>query len=373
MVRPIPLTATTAESVGSTQAIKYLALSAGLLSYYAGDNSFGLYLFSSSLALMFVRTVELRLLIVVGLLVGLLLVRGLIYPEYLYETIRDMRFFWGFVVFLLFFASERRTGQSGHQGYTVFFRHMVDLLLILLLVEFLTSNVLLFQWPNRHHEFFSELEQGVARAYGFGGNASVTAVLIIAICSVLFRGYGRDLLVLGMATGATGALMVSIKLFARTAIWSRLLLAVAVGAVMFYSKEIAEASGIFYIEKISIDYFQHVLGVKMDQFQVMLANPWGYSELLLGQPFEMNFLRTGDFQLLDYLVFNGVAGAVLLAVVISLHLNSLNALPVLLLLLGSFHYQAAFSIPGQVLLGWLLSLKVAPPNDRYARLREHTG
>jgi hypothetical protein len=357
-------------AIGATQAIKYLALLVGLLSYYAGDNSFGLYLFSSVLALMFVRTIELRILLVLGLLIGLVLFRWLIYPEFLYETIRDIRFFWGFVVFLLFFSSERRARQSGHSDYKVFFGHMVDLLLILLLVEFLTSNIFLIQWPNRQHDFIYEIEQGVARAYGFGGNASVTAALIIVICSVLFRRYGRDLLVLGMATSATGALLFAVKLFARTAIRARLLAAVAVASVMLYSKEIAEVSGVFAIEKISIAYFQHVLGVKMDQFQAALASPWGYSGLLLGQPFELNSLRTGDFQMLDYLVFNGLGGLVLFAAVVSLHLNSLNALPIFLLLLGSFHYQAAFSIPGQVVLAWLLSLKVAAPNGGNSLLRQ---
>lgn len=360
--------------IGVTLAIKYLALSVGLLCYYAGEYSFLFYLFSIVFVAAFIRTMEIRSLIFLGLLLSFFAVRILFYAEFLYETVRDLRFFWGFFVFLLFFSSENHVGRPGGVNYAPFFRVMVDLLLILLLVEFLTSNIFVSQWPNRQHDFLSDIEHGVGRAYGFGGNASVTSVLVIVLCSVLFRSNVRDILALGMATSATGALVFVAKLFARAKNPS-IVLSVLAGAAVFvsFSKQIADFSGFRALEKISLDYFLHIVGVKMNQIHVVLAGQTSMSELILGQPFELNSLRAGDFQLLDYLVFNGFVGVVLLAIVISLFVNSFNILPISLLLIGSIHYQSAFSIPGQIILAWLLSLKADVGDLNSSGLRQRFG
>ena len=184
----------------------------------------------------------------------------------------------------------------------------------------------------------------------------------------------RDILVLGMATSATGALVFVAKLFARAKNPSIVLFVLA-GAAIFalYSKQIADFVGFSALEKISLDYFLHVVGVKMNQIHVVLAGQTSISELILGQPFELNSLRAGDFQLLDYLVFNGLVGAVLLAIVLALFVNRFNILPVALLLAGSIHYQVAFSIPGQIILAWLLSLKADVGDLKISGLRQHPG
>ncbi len=344
-------------AIGATQAIKYLALSTGLLAYYAGEYSFALYLFSSAIALMFVVTIERRLLIVLALLIGLFLVRGLIYPEYLYETIRDLRFFWGFFVFLLYFSSESHVGRSKDINYAPFFRAMIDLLLILLLIEFLTSNVFAFQWPNRQHTFFSELEMGIARSYGFGGNATVTSVLFIALSTVLLKNPLRDIFVLVMATSGTGAAIFLLKQLARTRNFLLVLTILVMAAVFVrYSKEIADYSGLWTLDKISLDYFIFIFRFKWSQIVDVFHTQSAWIAWIIGQPFELIGKRAGDFQALDFFVFNGLAGVVLLIAVLALFVNRFNILPVHLLLIGSIHYQVIFSIPGQIVFAWLLTL-----------------
>lgn len=348
-----------------TQAIKYLALLAGLLSYYAGEYSFVFSVFSSVCAIALVSTMEIRSLIVLGGLAGFFVIRIVFYAEFLYETIRDLRFFWGFFVFLLFFSSESHVCGSKRIDYAHFFRVMIDLLLILLLIEFLTSNIFALQWPNRQHMFFSELEMGITRAYGFGGNATVTSVLSIALSTVFFKNPMRDIFVLGMATSGTGALILLVKQLARTHNFL-LVLGFLVLATVFirHSKEIADYSGLWALDKISLDYFVYMLYLKWSQIVDVLYTQPDWIAWTIGQPFEVVGKRAGDFQALDFFVFNGLAGVVLMSAALALFVNRFNILPVSLLLAGSIHYQAAFSIPGQIILAWLLTLDADPGNRR---------
>ena len=358
----------------ATRAIKYLALAAGLLSYYAGEYSYVFSLFSSVFAVAFIRTIEIRALVVLGMLVSFFVIRILLYADFLYETIRDLRFFWGFFVFLLYFSSESHAGRLKNINYAPFFRAMIDLLLILLLIEFLTSNIFAFQWPNRQHTFFSELEMGIARGYGFGGNATVTSVLFIALSAVFFKNPLRDIFVLGMATSGTGAAIFLAKQLARTRNFLLVLTILVLAAVFVrYSKEIADYSGLWTLDKISLDYFIYIFSLKWSQIVDVFHTQPDWIAWIIGQPFELIGKRAGDFQALDYFVFNGLAGVVLLIAVLALFVNRFNILPVVLLLAGSIHYQVAFSIPGQIILAWLLSLKADVGDLKSFGLRQRPG
>ena len=68
-------------------------------------------------------------------------------------------------------------------------------------------------------------------------------------------------------------------------------------------------------------------------------------------------LHFGDFLMLDYFTLFGWIGLLFFFVFYFSKFNSSNWLPLLLILIGTFHYHVIFSFPGQIITGYFLSLK----------------
>jgi hypothetical protein len=114
--------------------------------------------------------------------------------------------------------------------------------------------------------------------------------------------------------------------------------------------------------KFGITYFDYLIDYKYEQFQDVMKET-NKIQLIFGQTFMNKTIRTGDFQALDFLAFNGLFGAGMLILVVARYINQTNRLPLLCVLIGSFHYQVVFSLPGQILFAWLLTVgTLSSPN-----------
>lgn len=350
--------------------IKYLGINLGLFACYAGELSIVLWLASAVILGLLVRRLPNWLLAYTSLLILFFAARILLESSPPEEILRDVRFFWGFLIFLSFFISEQRQLGSHFTEYESLFRFLINAFLILLLIEFLTANLLFMEWPNRSHEFGREIGSGsFARAYGFGGNATVTSTLLMALGAILYAGkYIRDIATLGLATSGTGflALLMKLGLMLKT----RQLLMFGGIFVVFFTMlwvDVLE-SGLRdtyrALGKFSLEYFLHLIDFKYEQYQYVMAGTSDY-QLAFGQAIINSPLRTGDFQALDFLTFNGLFGLGMLVLVVGKCMNKTNRVPLILVLTATIHYHVIFSLPGQILFAWLLTVGMRSSQRRY--------
>lgn len=349
--------------------VKYLGINLSLFAYYAGELSIVLWLASALILSAQVRRFPNWLLAYTIALTFFFGFRMLLDPGSAEDTLRDARFFWGFMFFLPFFVSEQRRLGCHFAEYESFFRLFVNLSLVLLLIEFLTANALSVEWPNRSHELSIEIESGsLARSYGFGGNATVTSVLLIALGGILYAGrFMRDIATLGLATSGTGFLTLLLK--SALMLKARHLLIGAAIFVVIYStvwvgvleSGVLDAYSAF--GKFSLDYIGVLLDVKYEQYQSVMARTNDF-QLVFGQPFTELSLRTGDTQLLDFFTFNGLFGVGMLVLIVVKCMNKTNRVPLFLVLVATSHYQVIFSLPGQILFAWLLTVGTRVPQRR---------
>jgi hypothetical protein len=340
-----------------------------VFAYYAGDLSLALWLASALILILFVRHTSIWFLSYLSILLLFFSTRVFLLDEVPPEDfLRDIRFFWGFVLFLPFFISEKRQLGNRFTEYNSFFRLFVSVCLILLLIEYITANTLFLEWPNRSHELAIDLsDSAIARAYGFGGNASVTSVLLVALSTILYVGkYMRDIATLGLATSGTGLVVLLIKL-SSSINKQYIFLTVATLGLLYLGiwsdiLNIEMTNDIGAFSKFGITYFDYLIDYKYEQFQDVMKET-NKIQLIFGQTFMNKTIRTGDFQALDFLAFNGLFGAGMLILVVARYINQTNRLPLLCVLIGSFHYQVVFSLPGQILFAWLLTVgTLSSPN-----------
>lgn len=351
--------------------VKYLGISLAIFAYYSGDFSIVFWLASVLILSVQVRRLPDWLLAYTVLLTLFFAGRMLLETSAAEDILRDARFYWGFVIFLPFFISEQRQLGPHYADYTVLFRFLINLCLILLLIEFLTTNFLHLEWPNRAHDVRAEIETGsLVRAYGFGSNASVTSTLLIALSALLYKGkLMRDVATLALTASGTGFLLWLLKsalmlkrryLFMAAAFFAVLFNTVWVGLLESGLNDTYSA-----LSKFSLDYLFFLLDFKYEQFEAVMAKTSGF-QLVFGQPITIDSsLRTGDFQLLDFLYFNGLFGIGMLMLIVAKFMNKTNRIPLLLLLLATAHYQVIFSLPGQILFAWLLTVGIRVSEQKF--------
>ena len=342
--------------------VKYFGINLGVFAYYAGDLSIALWLASALILILFVKHVPIWFLSYICIMVLFFSTRifllDAVPPE---DILRDIRFFWGFLLFLPFFISEKWKLGSRFAEYSSLYRFITTVCLILLLIEYITANTLSLEWPNRSHELEVELaDHSFARAYGFGGNASVTSVLLIALGTILYAGkYMRDIVTLGLATSGSGLVILLIKL--TLAIKKRyMFLTMGSLVVLFFgilgvTLNIGSTYDIGAFSKFSVTYFDYLIDFKYEQYLNVMEKT-NELQLIFGRDFMSSSIRTGDFQALDFLAFNGLFGAGMLILVVVKFMNKYNRVPLLCVLIASFHYQVIFSLPGQILFAWLLTV-----------------
>ena len=338
------------------QWLKYLSLFLGLSAYYAENLAIVPWTGSLIVLILFFKRTTLGFLGFAYVLTFYFLARFILESGESIQLIQDIRYFWGFILFYIFFLSEHLHDPAAAARYRDFFRTIVNIFIVLLFVELITSNLFYYQWPNREHDFFGEISAGtIARAYGFGGNATVTSVLIISLTAVLYQSYIRDILALGMSTSGTGWILLLAKFILRRRRLTTLAFTFPLVAfVLSFSTDIANTINYPPLDKLSINYFIYIWEFKLNQINSTISQI-DLQSFCVGQSLRNSNLRTGDFQALVFFLFNGLIGTILFFIFV-LTCTSKNYISVILLLVGTIHYQVIFSLPGQIIFAWILSL-----------------
>ena len=268
------------------------------------------------------------------------------------------RFYWGFLIFYIFFRSMKNINFNFDQ---LLFVLVVLTIIEAILVNSIISAEIMPNYPDKVEaaSHFSNIYQ---RVYGFGGNPSVLSALLIVILSLSSQSIG---LILGVlittlvALSGSGfiafCIYIAFKKFKQKGLIFTLLF---IAIIIIYQVN----PDIFY--KISPTYIDHLFENKIHQ----IAEVW--SDLTMFQVF-FGTLNTsdmgGDILWLSFFKIFGVYGTLLLLIFLLHKVNKKNLLGVFIILLLTTHYFVLFSIPGQLIFGYLLALKDRMYDDKIHR------
>ena len=348
----------TENGVYTKKFMLFLALTCNLFAYYFGEISVYLWMFSLALLYLHIHQISLKTMVI--LLLFAVHISTLIFRTTdTLSTITDIRFFWGWLFFVIAFRSlAHQTWATASLRY--YFERFIFVAVILLIIEFISINIYQIQWPNRPHNIFIEYNNSsLVRAYGFGGNASVTSVLVTVLCLLIFkRFFKRNLIALLTTLSATGVAIFTLS----SLVYLRSLRPVAILAIFLLAAPVFGAfifiSDVFgaYFSKVSVEYFTYIYQFKISQISHYFSQTSDL-DILIGRGIITNELRTGDFQALDFFMFNGVLGVLLFLMAIGLNVNRSNLFPIAILTFSTFHYHVIFSMAGQLIFAYILTFK----------------
>ena len=263
------------------------------------------------------------------------------------DSISIYRFHWGFLIFYLYFRNK---------AHLFNFKQLLFLMLLMTLIESALVNTIvdassLPNYPDLESasSHFSNIWQ---RAYSFGGNSSVTGVLIIAVLSIV--GGGLLLMITALITvllvgSGSGIIAYFIYLFYKIKIIKKIVFFLLFGLFWLFLVNDIDA-----LYKISPYYMGLLIDLKQAQISSILDN-MDYITMFVGSSKLSD--TGGDFLWLSFFVVHGYIGIILMLFIIFTHINRANIFGIGIIFLMTSHYFVLFSLPGQLIAGYLFALK----------------
>lgn len=291
------------------------------------------------------------------------------------EALVHARFFWGW--FLFYFAFK-----GVHLSNTFFKRILIILSLLVIVEACLVNTVVSVSAMPNYPSGIESVSSGhytapgaYQRPYSFGGNSSVTPVLLLSLMVLIPLGFWSTLLPLLavlISASTTGYLVLFIfivlKLRKHLNLFRLLILILSISSGVLILFTYNKAFYNFISIKISFAYLAFIYEYINIQWLEAVNFPT-FWDFLFGNnyiPYNATVGFGSDNGAFSFIFLNGFLGVLLFLSFIAITLKEKCILPVVLLIIGTFHYPVIFFIPGQMLFGYLLSRK-----SEEARLLEH--
>lgn len=309
--------------------------------YYFGLISFAGYLLG-------VRSIRFRY-SYIGWLVGYIYICyfiSLLCNHGLVAGLYDIRYYWGFLLFYLIF---NKLNVKINVDKVLWFLSALTIIEAVLVNTVIPASFFP-NYPSGEGSLTHIAEIGnYQRPYSFGGNASVTSAILVALLSaskIDWRGRVAASIAIISCMSGTGFIALSIYIFSKTSrlvcLW---LISVLIGLI---------SSNLIY--KISAEYIYYLFQFKVEQITERLSlNSWLIGDSLSGVVDGVSKLG-GDFAFLGFIQYNGMVGLLFFIFIIYLIVDKRNIIPVLIMIIASFHYGVIYYYPGQIIFGYLLNL-----------------
>ncbi len=301
----------------------------------------------------------------------LLIIISLFTFSHLIPALFSLRLYFGFLVLTLLYGIIKIPDIN---KITIFLSlwTLVEYLLIRIFPE------LIHILPNYDGTFsLSQTTQILGGVHSFGGNRTVTAVILLALFSYL-EGIQRNrklrylpLIACILTASGTAYALLFLYLIIKfiTRVFPLVTILLVFGIVLF-----SQYGDIYLISKFNSEYLIYLWSFKSDQVVDYFSKVGGFCEILFGMgsnafltlsgEIENYGSSYGDFIFLDFVARYGLLGVLLVIFAISCAKNSART-SLCLILLGSFHYGVIFSAPGQVIGGCLLVLGGASKSSSF--------
>jgi hypothetical protein len=283
-----------------------------------------------------------------------------------------LKFYWGFIIFYYYFKLS---------NYKFDFLLFFWLTVIITIVDFALINTIvplemMKNIPKAHAGIIS-LESKLLffnRSYGLASMPTASATILVVLLAGLyiqqrddFRNYHILITILPLIClgSGTGFLLFLFFVFMRFKLYKGLRFNIGVLFLLLFSyfvtKQSINVDSVF--RRLSTNYFDTLIQLKSEQItDVLKLLNHSLFETLFGFNYtsSMNVRMMSDFGWIDLLECYGLFGVFSFILFLVLK-RKLAYLPILIFVLGYFHYPALGSIPGQILFASLLVFK---PNDK---------
>lgn len=277
------------------------------------------------------------------------------YQSSIYDTLFSFRYFLGFLIFYFYFKSGKGIN--------------VDKLLLILscavIVEAILINTIIspeslpnypdFELAYTHRTNFFGFYQ---RPYSFGGSASVTSCLLVALLA-LRKNDDVKVLILSVfavliSMAGSGYLCLLLFLYFRNKKWFFALLSIVLLFLIYSGYRIGLDSDLV---KISPAYFLSLAELKL---QSIVSSHFfdNLFQMLFGMNVDFeNGEIGGDFAMFSLVYSQGIIITSLFLLLIAYRMNRNNYQALSIMMVATFHYGVMFFFPGQILLAYALSKK----------------
>ena len=274
-----------------------------------------------------------------------------------------IRLFWGVFFFYLYFSANPQKKST-----IIKVIYAASLITIIEYILIHISPNLIFILPNyvadpTFYTWFSNTGY-LSGALSFGGNRTVTGVILLAFHVYSIQNDLSTKLITFIALILSVSTAAYVLYFMYYAI--RKLRPIILIVIMSLGYMILNSLNDIYY-RFSLDYLIYLLTefkysqikkswelLNYDNLTFYLGNLNVKTENDEIAGFGLHF---GDFLMLDYFTLFGWFGLLILLVFYFTKFNSSNWLPLLLIFIGTFHYHVIFSLPGQIITGYFLSIK----------------
>ena len=280
----------------------------------------------------------------------------LFFSEKFFYSLRNIKFVFFFIIFLqIFKIYSLEFIMKKIIFYILIFLSILDAILINTVIDpFLIHKESLVHL----HKYFGFYQ----RPPSFGGSASVTSVCLIVFAAILdingkkLKLYDLAILLITilLLINTTGLIIFILYLILRNYFFKNSFFSIAVTGLLLISLFL-----MFYffdvkvVEKFSYEYIKMVLHLKTVGIKDLLSST-NYLNLLFGSNIYFGF--TDDF-FSNIIASIGFLGFLIFLIIIidCVKFNNLSIFPLILILIGSLHYQTIFTPPGIILFTFILN------------------
>tara|TARA_B100000787_G_scaffold154901_1_gene129994 strand:+ start:385 stop:1437 length:1053 start_codon:yes stop_codon:yes gene_type:complete len=190
------------------------------------------------------------------------------------------------------------------------------------------------------------------RPTGFGGNPSITSTLLISIL-VYLHNAKEDNLFINLVTFGSIILTYSGVGYMFLGIYFLFYFRALIISV-FILLTVLIVAEFLSIQKLELSYYQFLIVDILQNVMWVVSNINIY-EFVFGQVIPFESPIGGDFYWLYFFQWFGAIGILFYFLLISTNASRINFFPILILVISTIHYHTIFSIPGQMIFGYLLT------------------
>ncbi|WP_445946123.1 hypothetical protein [Shewanella sp.] len=269
-----------------------------------------------------------------------------------FYVISIFRFYFGFFVFYVYF----KTGKE------IDFKLIFLVLLIIIPLEAVLINSVIS--PHSMPNFPSEAAVshfnpgGYQRPYSFAGNSSVASSILVVLLSMLsFSPLFSLLAFINVIVFSSGSGFISYALLfflknVKFYIFTSFFTVILVG--MFFSNiiDFVDSLGI----KVNSAYILYLIEFKIEQISYQFDG-FTIGHLFFGNIDSLTDGYGGDFGWMYFVLSHGFLSFFILIAFVLSKVTLRTIIPILIILISTFHYPVMFFLPGQILIGYLMAKK----------------
>ena len=267
-------------------------------------------------------------------------------------VVTTFRFYFGFICFYIFFKS----------GEHIRIEWFITVLIIIVPLEALMIN--LFVSPHSMPNFPSAdmashfNPGGYQRPYSFAGNSSVSSSILVILLSLVSISFFRKTLAfisVFIFSSGTGLLSLAFLFVMKRIRIFLILFILSLFCIVLFSFKLIYLFDSFGL-KVNSKYILFLIDFKLSQVSYHF-NGFTVFDFLFGNVEALTKGYGGDFGWLYYIIGYGLFSFVLLLFFVLSKATKETIIPIVIALFATAHYPVIFFLSGQIVLGYLMSLK----------------